>query len=68
MKKISYLLVLMFSLSIALTGCREEKKTPEETIEEIIEDAGNEIDDASDDVQDAIEDVEEEIEEIDDES
>ncbi|APY00279.1 hypothetical protein CLV86_0286 [Lacinutrix venerupis] len=66
MKKLSYLFILMFSLSIFLTSCREEKKTPEENIEEVMEDVSDDIDNASDDVQDAIEDVQEEIEEVED--
>ena len=68
MKKLSYLFVLMFSLSLVLTGCREENKTPEDKIEDAIEEVGEDLEDASDDVQDAIEDVQDEIEEVEDES
>ena len=57
MKKLIFALVLMFSLSTVFTGCREEKKTPGEKIEEAVEDTGDAIEDAADDVNDEIEDA-----------
>ncbi|MFD2823559.1 membrane lipoprotein lipid attachment site-containing protein [Lacinutrix iliipiscaria] len=57
MKKIIFALVLLFSLSTVFIGCREEKKTPGEKIEEAVEDTGEAIEDAADDVGDELEDV-----------
>jgi len=46
MKKLSYLFVLMFSMSILLSGCREESK--EEKVEDAIEDVADDIEDSVD--------------------
>lgn len=54
MKKLMYILLVVFVTSFALNGCRETKST-----EEKIEDGVEEI---ADDVEDAAEDVEEEVE------
>ncbi|MDG1715536.1 hypothetical protein [Lacinutrix sp.] len=59
MKKSAYTLTLLLCLSLVFVGCREEKETPAETIEETIEEVGEEVEAASEDVQDVIEDVEE---------
>ena len=63
MKKISYLFLALFSLSILITGCREQK-TPDEKVEEALNEVGEELEDASDDVKDAAEDLQDEIEEV----
>lgn len=63
MKKLAYIAVLLFTMSIAFTSCREEKKTPDEKIEETIDNMGDDVEEASDDVKDAMEDVKDEIEE-----
>jgi len=67
MKKFILIFALLFSVSIAFTGCRDEKKSPEDKIEATIDDVNDDIEEdaeaLSDDVNDAIEDVEEEIEE-----
>ncbi|WP_452220819.1 hypothetical protein [Lacinutrix salivirga] len=64
MKKLVYISMLLFSMAVVFTSCREEKKTPEEKIEEAIDEVGEDLENASDDVKDAIEDVEDEIEEV----
>ena len=46
MKKLSYLFVLMFSISLVLTGCREE--TTGEKIEDAVEDVADDIEDSVD--------------------
>ena len=56
MKKIFITLVLLFSLSVVFTGCREQKSTGDK-IEEAVEDTGDAIEDAADDVGDKIEDA-----------
>jgi len=56
MKKLIYTFLILFSLSIAVTGCREENKTPEEKVEETIDEIGDDLEDASDDVDEEIED------------
>ncbi|WP_142786073.1 hypothetical protein [Changchengzhania lutea] len=62
MKKIIVTFVFLFTLSTVFTGCRDEK-TPDEKIEEAMEDMGEDLEDASDDVKDAAEDLQDEIEE-----
>tara|TARA_R110002049_G_scaffold188124_9_gene356431 strand:- start:2194 stop:2445 length:252 start_codon:yes stop_codon:yes gene_type:complete len=68
MKKVIVTLIVLLTLSIAFTGCREDKKTPEEKIEAAIKDVKQDLKDTetelSDDVQDALEDVEDEIKEV----
>lgn len=64
MKRIVMTLALIFTLSLLYTGCREEKKTPDEKIEAALEEVNEDIENASDDVKDAVEDVQDEIEEI----
>ncbi|MUU77137.1 hypothetical protein [Winogradskyella endarachnes] len=56
MKKISYLFIALFSLSLLTTSCREQKTT-EEKIEEAVDDTGDAIEDAVDDVSDEVEDA-----------
>jgi len=56
MKKITYLFIALFTLSLMTTSCREEKTTGEK-VEEAVEDTGDAIEDAADDVGDEIEDV-----------
>ncbi len=55
MKKLTYLFIALFSLSLITTSCREEKSTGEK-IEEAVEDTGDAIEDAADDVEDAVDD------------
>ncbi|MDG5491607.1 hypothetical protein [Psychroserpens sp. SPM9] len=62
MKKCTYLFIALFTLSLFTTSCREEK-TPDEKVEEAIDNVKDDIEDASDDVKDAAEDLEDEIEE-----
>ncbi len=63
MKRLSYLFLALFSLSILTTSCREQK-TPDEKVEQALDDVGEELEDASDDVKDAAEDLQDEIEEV----
>ena len=63
MKKLIYTVMIMFSLAVMFTSCREEK-SPEEKIEEAMDEVGDDLENASDDVQDAMEDVQDEIEEV----
>ncbi|WP_179006976.1 hypothetical protein [Winogradskyella forsetii] len=53
MKKLSYLFIALFSLSLMTTSCREQKST-EDKVEDAVDDAGDAIEDAADDVGDAI--------------
>ncbi|MFC0605664.1 hypothetical protein [Winogradskyella pulchriflava] len=62
MKKVSYLLIALFSLSLIVSSCREQK-SPDEKVEEAMESVKEDLDDASDDVKDAAEDLEDEIKE-----
>ncbi|MBC3846267.1 hypothetical protein H8K90_07745 [Winogradskyella echinorum] len=55
MKKLSYLFIALFSLSLITTSCREEKSTGEK-IEEAVDDTGDAIEDAADEVEDAVDD------------
>ena len=68
MKKLVYTFLILFSLTTVFTSCRDENKTPEEKIEETMDEMQDDIDEASDDVKDAMEDVEDEIEEVKEES
>ncbi|WP_340156000.1 hypothetical protein [uncultured Winogradskyella sp.] len=52
MKKLSYLFIALFSLSLMTTSCREQKSTGEK-VEEAVEDAA---DDVSDEVEDVVDD------------
>ncbi|WP_198295252.1 MULTISPECIES: hypothetical protein [unclassified Winogradskyella] len=54
MKKLSYLFIALFSLSLLTTSCREQKTT-EEKIENSVEEAGDAVEDAADEVEDAVE-------------
>ncbi|MBU2921169.1 hypothetical protein KO504_07420 [Winogradskyella psychrotolerans] len=56
MKKLSFLFIALFSLSLLTTSCREQKSTGDK-IEEAVDDTGDAIDDAADDVSDEVEDV-----------
>ncbi|SHJ12997.1 hypothetical protein [Algibacter luteus] len=51
MKKIILALVFLFSLSVAFTGCREEKSTGDK-IEEAVEEVGDGVEDAADEIED----------------
>lgn len=55
MKKLSYLFIALFSLSLMTTSCREQKSTGDK-VEDAIDDAGDAIEDAADDVEDAVDD------------
>jgi ABC-type transporter MlaC component len=63
MKKTVYMFLALFSLSVLTTSCREQK-TPDEKVEQALDDVGDELEDASDDVKDAAEDLKDEIEEV----
>lgn len=63
MKRLSYLFLALFSLSILTTSCREQK-TPDEKVEQALDEVGEELEEASDDVKDAAEDLQDEIEEV----
>ena len=56
MKRLSYLFLVLFSLSILTTSCREQK-TPDEKVEQALDEVGEELEEASDDVKDAAEDL-----------
>ncbi len=56
MKKLTYLFIALFSLSLLTTSCREQKSTGEK-IEEAVDDTGDAIEDAADDVSDEVEDA-----------
>ncbi|GGW63480.1 hypothetical protein DFQ11_102246 [Winogradskyella epiphytica] len=53
MKKLSYLFIALFSLSLLTTSCREQKSTGDK-IEDAIDDAGDAVEDVADDVEDAV--------------
>ncbi|MBV7268255.1 phasin family protein [Winogradskyella luteola] len=67
MKKFTYIFLALFSLSIIVSSCREEK-TADEKVEEALDEISEELEDASDDVKDAAEDLKDEIEEVKEES
>lgn len=67
MKKFSYLFIALFSISLIITSCREEK-SPDEKVEKALENVGEDLENASDDVKDAAEDLQDEIEEAKEES
>jgi len=56
MKKLTYLFIALFSLSLLTTSCREQKSTGEK-IEDAVDDTGDAIEDAADDVSDEVEDA-----------
>jgi predicted small secreted protein len=56
MKKLSYLFIALFSLSLLTTSCREQKSAGEK-VEEAVEDTGDALEDAADDIGDEVEDV-----------
>ncbi|WP_047546217.1 hypothetical protein [Psychroserpens sp. Hel_I_66] len=62
MKKLILTFAFLFTLATVFTSCREEK-TPDEKVEEAMDDVKEDLEDASDDVQDAAEDLQEEVEE-----
>lgn len=55
MKKLTYLFIALFGLSLMTTSCREEKSTGDQ-VEEAVDDAGDAVEDAADDVGDAMDD------------
>jgi len=61
MKKISYVFIALFSLSLMTTSCREQKSTGDK-VEEAVEDTGDAIEDAADDTGDAIDDTADDVE------
>ncbi|WP_138434011.1 YtxH domain-containing protein [Winogradskyella algicola] len=63
MKRLSYLFLALFSLSVFITSCREQK-TPDEKVEHALDEVSDELEEASDDVKDAAEDLKDEIEEV----
>jgi predicted small secreted protein len=54
MKRLTYLFIALFSLSLITTSCREEKTTGEK-VEEAIDETGDAMEDAADEVEDAVE-------------
>ncbi|WP_040249012.1 hypothetical protein [Psychroserpens mesophilus] len=56
MKKLTFVFIALFSLSLLTTSCREEKSAGEK-VEEAVEDTGDAIEDAADDVEDEVEDL-----------
>ncbi|MCX7548425.1 hypothetical protein OS188_10730 [Xanthomarina sp. F1114] len=61
MRKVILMFAVLFTLSIALTGCRDEK-TAGDKIENTADDIGDGIEDAADDVGDAVDDAADEVE------
>ncbi|NRD20082.1 hypothetical protein HNV08_08475 [Winogradskyella eckloniae] len=55
MKKLSYIVVVLFSISLIATSCREQKTTGEK-IEDAVENTGDAIEDTADDISDDLED------------
>lgn len=53
MKKLAYTFILLFSLSVVLTGCRDEKSTGDK-VEDAVEDVADEAEDVADDIEDAV--------------
>lgn len=62
MKKIAYLLIFMFVVSLALPGCREKKNT-DEKIEVHVDDNDGELEEAAEEVEEEINEAAEEIQE-----
>ncbi|KJD32879.1 hypothetical protein PK35_07830 [Tamlana nanhaiensis] len=56
MKKLVIVFALLFSVSTAFIGCRDEKSTGEK-IEETVEDVADDVGDAAEDVEDEVEDM-----------
>jgi len=56
MKKLMYMLLIVFVTSFALNGCRETKST-EEKIEDGVEEVADDIEDGAEEVADEIEDA-----------
>ncbi len=55
MKKVAYILMLLFMTSISLTSCRE--KTPGEKVEDGIEEVGEDIEEGVEELEDEIDDA-----------
>ena len=53
MKRLIYMLMLMFTISTAFVGCREEKDAGDK-IEEAADDVGDGLEEAADEVEDAV--------------
>lgn len=47
MKKLAYTFILLFTLTVVLTGCREENSTGDK-VEDAVEDVADDIEDAVD--------------------
>lgn len=57
MKKLSYLFIALFSLTLLTTSCREQKTT-EHKVEDAFDEAGNAIEDSADEVENAADELE----------
>ena len=55
MKKLSFLFIALFSLSLITTSCREQKSTGDK-IEDVADDVGDAIQDVADDIEDSVDD------------
>ena len=55
MKKLIFTIVILFSLSTALVGCREDKSTSEK-VEDSIEEVGEELEEGAEEIEDEIDD------------
>ncbi|WP_452218691.1 hypothetical protein [Lacinutrix undariae] len=62
MKKIFLTFALLFTITTVFTSCRDQKKTPQEKVEDTVDDAGDAIEDAADDVEDAVDDAADDVE------
>ncbi|APY07111.1 hypothetical protein BWZ20_01800 [Winogradskyella sp. J14-2] len=63
MKNTTYLVFALFSLNILLFNCREQK-TPDEKVEQALDEFDEELEDASDEIKDAAEDLKDNIKEV----
>ncbi|GGG58392.1 hypothetical protein [Bizionia arctica] len=54
MKKLFYIFLFSFTMSLVLPSCREKKN---DSIEDVADDVGDAVDDAADEVGDAVDDV-----------
>ncbi|MBC2845030.1 hypothetical protein [Winogradskyella flava] len=56
MKKLIYIFMALFSLSLMTTSCREQKSTGDK-VEEAVDKASDAVEDVADDVSDEVEDL-----------
>lgn len=61
MKKLTIICIVLFSLSLLTTSCREQKSTGEK-IEDSVDNVGDALEDTADDVKDATEDLADDVE------